>query len=336
MELFIFALGATVLFKIIRAFRRAVEKKDGSGAPLSTQKDSQRERPGLGPKAPWVGAGESPEVAGYVLPGGLVYVGKRLTDYSGYNDPCLINPELRAAPGASFEEPPSDVPVNYGLLTPEERGAYLSWLAGGRKASEVAPPYVFLFFYGLERRIIVDGRRGGLSPEERAEVVAEVRRLMEIYGETANFRGHSMNLLAMEWALYGHREDPPHYIDFTEPLCAEAFKALLARYAARVEAIPVERALQWVALRGALGGKVNVDAFRELFARRYEEKFGVGMVIHPSRSPLILNYKGASPSLREGVKIPIPGLPDPFVISAPVFRLTDLAEKCVAELEINT
>lgn len=337
MELFLFVLGAAALFKIIRAWSRRGHNQGYRGMEPAPRKDSQTERPGPGPLAQWFGATETPVVNGNGIPGGLVYVGEKLPDFSGFNDPCLINLELRVAPGTILAEPSSAGPLNYGTMTAEDRGAYLSWLAGGRMDPEAPIAYVFLFFYGLERRIIVDGRRGNLSAEERAEVIAEVRKLLKIYSQSEDFCGHSMNLLAMEWAIYGNREEPPSYIDFAEPLCGEALKAVLARHAARDEPIPSERVLQWLALNPDLWKKSSADgfgdAFRELFTRRYEEKYGAGMVIHPSRSPLVVTYQGASPSLKEGLKIPIPELPDPFVISVPAVRLTTLADLAVDELE---
>jgi hypothetical protein len=46
----------------------------------------------------------------------------------------------------------------YSGIDPASRAAYLHWLTGGRKAPEAYIGYVFLFFYGIERRVLVDAQ----------------------------------------------------------------------------------------------------------------------------------------------------------------------------------
>jgi hypothetical protein len=49
---------------------------------------------------------------------------------------------------------------------------------------------VFLFFYGLERRLFVDG-----AQHEAPVIGGEVRRLLAVYGENRSFRGYANRLL---------------------------------------------------------------------------------------------------------------------------------------------
>ena len=73
---------------------------------------------------------------------------------------------------------------NYTDIGPRARGTYLDWLAGGRSDPRIGAGYVFLFFYGLERRFLVDEP----SVDERRQIVTETERLLKIYGENHSIR----------------------------------------------------------------------------------------------------------------------------------------------------
>jgi len=157
-----------------------------------------------GKTAKWIESGKSVSIRGYNIPGGLIYVGEKLWDYYRYgNAACLINTKLKTSPAEPWEA------VNemgywpqYGYIPAKCRGAYLKWLAGGRTEPKAYIGYVFLFFYGLERRLLIDGQKGDVSAKERLDIVNEVRRLLKIYGGNRSLRGYASNFLAMEWILY--------------------------------------------------------------------------------------------------------------------------------------
>ena len=109
-------------------------------------------------QARWAAGSEQVNVAGHTLQRGFVYVGRRLVKQSGYGDEnCLIDPTLRVATtnpdvdGAGLRYWPS-----YNDLSPESRFAYLNWLAGDRNDPSTYIGDVFLYFYGLERRLMAD------------------------------------------------------------------------------------------------------------------------------------------------------------------------------------
>jgi hypothetical protein len=111
----------------------------------------------------WVPPGAPVEVAGLVLPGGMLYVGRHLpAPRGGAPDPALINPHLKVDPrqpdwaASSVGYWPS-----YSDISPGARAAYLTWLAGGRREANVPISWPFLFFYGLERRLLVDAVQPG-------------------------------------------------------------------------------------------------------------------------------------------------------------------------------
>jgi hypothetical protein len=73
-------------------------------------------------------------------------------------------------------------------MTPDQRKNYLDWLIGGRSDPEVELGYVFIYFYGLERRVVVDQRN-------LDEVADELMRLIPIYGASRSFRGYASRLM---------------------------------------------------------------------------------------------------------------------------------------------
>ena len=151
----------------------------------------------------WIPPGESVVIAGSLVNGGMIYVGKDLKAYSGLSDPCLINPALPIASQADLSEREFGYWPSYSEITPRARRAYLSWLTGGRCDPAADIGYVFLFFYGLERRAIVDGLKDEQAQRERPAIALEIRRLLAIYAEKSfSFKRYASELLS--WLDVSH------------------------------------------------------------------------------------------------------------------------------------
>jgi hypothetical protein len=74
---------------------------------------------------------------------------------------------------------------SYADASSDQRALYLDWMAGGRTDSTVPLGYPFIFFYGLERRALVDGQDIDLCR-------AEVLRLLDLFGtQSGSFRGYA-------------------------------------------------------------------------------------------------------------------------------------------------
>lgn len=290
-----------------------------------------------GSPAVWHGPDEPVQVKGLVLPG-MVYVGENLPDQSGYyNDASLINPKLKvvnAEPWQHGEE--MGYWSSYSGIPAQCRGAYLKWLATGRSEPEANIGYVFLFFYGLERRLFLDGRKQLISEPERQAIVDEVRRLLSIYGANRSFRGYASNLLAMEWVLFKSHEEIPDYINLSESYSSDPFQMQLARTVASKAPLSPSMAIQWLTLHPEFGLRTPArrcsKEFKELFAQRYSEKYGDGLVVPPNKKTLSISYHAASPSLR-GMRLDFTELPDPFMLSAPLKKVHAIAEACTDELD---
>lgn len=347
MELVLGLIATYITYRIIKAF--LVRKK----APPIPKKEMQIEISGAGDNqntshtrqhskkflAQWYKQDESAVVQGHTIPGGLIYVGKVLLDARGYdNDACLINPELK-----TIKSPPSEGGdemgywPHYAKIPAKCRGAYLQWLAGGRSEPEAYIGYVFLFFYGLERRLLLDSQKEDISEEERAAIIAEVIRLLGIYGDNRSFGGYANSLLATEWVLHQRGRPIPEYLNLTDRFCSGPFQVFLAQYIIAKKPIPADVALQWLLLHPEFGLRTPArrceKEFKGLFTRRYHQKFGDGLIIPPNKTSLKLEYHAASPSLQGGLKLNIPNLPDPFALTAPLKKLHVIAEGCTVELD---
>lgn len=324
MELFFVALLTVLLYKGVRFLRLSGPQRGGRTAAEDIPEGTAR----------WYGPGAVLVVRGHAVPGGLLYVGDRLPDYSGRNDACLVNPGLDAVQSDSPAPRPSG-PLTYERISPELRGEYLSWLSGGRKDPDASMACVLLFFYGLERRMFLDGGKRPLPDGEREEILAEVRRLRDLYGAREGFRGVAENFIAMDWALRGAKDPIPGDVDFSRERCAEPFLAVVAAYTARGRPIPGDVAFQWLLFhsRGPVPPVMGRSPlFRSLFLLRYGERYGQGLVISPSRVALRLSYRGASPSLGDGVPLRTSALPNPFILKTPFHGVERLAVECAAEL----
>jgi len=135
----------------------------------------------------WVPAGESVSVAGREL-GGMIYVGRPPSIYNRgrMEKSCLfIDPSLPVAQSGSRRDGrwihcwPS-----YYHMTSDCRATYLDWLMSGRSDPSYDFGNMLLYFYGIERRFLIDRP----THEEKVELLQEVRRLMGIYPDDPSVR----------------------------------------------------------------------------------------------------------------------------------------------------
>lgn len=177
----------------------------------------------------------------------------------------------------------------------------------------------------------------GISESERTAIVDEVRRLLSIYGENRSFRGYATNLLAMEWVLFQSHDDIPDYLNLADNYTSDPFQAQLARCVSAKRPLTAAMVLQWIHLHPDFGLRTPArrcaKEFKELFTRRYAEKFGEGIIVPPNKKPLSIAYRAASPSLR-GLQLDFPELPDPFMLTAPLKKVFAVAESCTDELDV--
>ncbi|WP_250901929.1 MULTISPECIES: TerB N-terminal domain-containing protein [unclassified Dyella] len=299
------------------------------------------------PKAPsgfgdarWVLPGESIEVAGVWLPGGMLYVGGRLKALNGDIEPCLISGQHTVARVGNYRVRQMGYWPSYAEASPEERRAYLNWLSEGRSDPDCDIGYVFLFFYGLERRVIVDARADPMARSDWPAIIVELRRLLAIYGEkSGSFKRYAGELLS--WVeLDGksgelYKQPIP---DFPKTYELPPYLRLaLGQAAVNRAPLSAPLALAWVRLSPECYLRTAAtrchSEFGRLFAQRYHKVLGQGLVLPKNRTKLKFVYQAASAGLRgANITMAFGDVPDVTALTAPIKKLMEIANECTDEL----
>ena len=300
----------------------------------------EESRTGNEERGKWVGGDGTVNVGGIEIKGGFFYVGGQLSGLGGYGtEPSLVDPTLAinvSSPDYRGEQVPYG--CSYDDISPESRAAYVKWLAGDRGDPEVHMGYIFLYFSGIERRLLVDDENGAIPGHERDALILELRRLKNLYGYDRYFNGYVTNLLSHAWVL-NHKNDssrPSADLLVAEKEFTSAFQFLLS--SAVKEGSPVDRelALAWVKTHPDFSLRTSArrceKEFDALFKLRYKNEFGDGLEIETKTTGLQLRYRLANSSLRgyQGIKL---DLPDVSRLKRPIKKLMDLAESCTNEIE---
>jgi len=288
----------------------------------------------------WWLPGRAAVVAGREIASGMLYVGTGMRALTGYApDPALINPDLPVAKTAIDTEDIS-LPYwpSYSDISPEARRVYLDWLAGGMTDPNVPIGMVFLFFYGIERRVLVDAPRLTEAREEVPVLLAAVERLRGIYGSNNSFRQYATGFIdivgaAAETAEATTPEAPTTKQGWEVPI---GVKLAVGRSVAEGRPIPAEWAFAWLLHHPESYLRTPAERcpeeFRELFLIRYRETYGEGLVLKPNKSKLTVTYRPASGSFRGPVTIDL-DLPDVTRLTGPLNRLKKIADEAQNALD---
>ena len=290
----------------------------------------------------WVAAGEESQVAGHAIPGGMVYVGKGLAPIGGWQDsePALIDPSIPVAHrNLDYSGELMGYWPSYSDIDPKSRGAYLEWLADGRLDPDTSIGYVFLFLYGLERRLLFDLVHLPDRRDEAPVLIAEVERLLSVYGESGSFGGYGIGLLNAARILW---DDTPATARIPSPSQRHGevpadVRIALGQLVTAGEPIPAKWALAWVMghpeTRLRTPARRCPEEFKQLFLARYRDKYGKGITLKPNKRRLKITYRPASASFGGEVMIPVGDLPDVGALSRPIRLLQEIAETATAKLE---
>ncbi|WOF80824.1 TerB N-terminal domain-containing protein [Pseudomonas sp. FeN3W] len=329
--------------------RQVSAKRDDSGFFTVTLEATERSSHRI-PSAPanlnsanvrWLSAGESIEVAGENIPIGLIYVGEDKNRRNGPSEPSLINPKLKVARGiVDISERLTSYWPSYDSISPEARRAYLQWLSSGRKAPHANIGYVFLFFYGLERRVFVDAKTDQAAAGDIPIIIAEVERLLSIYGKNNSFNNYASRFVDFlrqgQILARRYQKAPPAPLPYGYEMPVE-LRIGLGQLAADKQPMPADWALAWVLSDHNVGKRTPVtrckEAFAQLFCMRYEERYGAGMVLPQNKTRLRLQYNTASAGLPPQELDGLSGIPDVTATSAARKKLQQLVDECTVQLE---
>jgi uncharacterized tellurite resistance protein B-like protein len=226
----------------------------------------------------------------------------------------------------------------YSRLSPDQRANYLEWLAGGRKAELVDIGYAFIYFYGLERRALVDN-------EDIKEVLTQTSRLMLSYSASRSFFGYSSRFIAYILAQMGLENLSRESFDIIFKKSIKEFDdetlAVTLAWLHKANA-PLPPFLAFEVARNDIRASRSVvvvrvaEHFQTLFFKKYADRFGAGLQLEAAIRERLLEYKPASPTVLYSMsQYALPGIRIINVLGLPSqFKpLVDMWEECIEELK---
>ncbi len=349
------AIIGVVIWGLVKIFSSRVKKLDSPDTPnynsvnmrkYSSQSNSYSEiTTRTDSDVFWVGQGRMVNVADYTIPGGMIYVGTGLAAPTRYGVDCaLIDPQLPVSNyNCDYRARRMDYWPSYSEISPEARGAYLKWLSMGKNDPEADIGYVFLYFYGLERRLLHDAEHSPTAKNEVSIIRTEIERLLSIYGENRSFNTYANSLL-----VYVKNDDYLTSIIYNQKAPAATYhsgpsldlKIGLGQIARDGVVLPHDWALSWylstpnppMFVRTA--AQRCKDEFQMMFAEEYGRVFGAGLKLTHNKTKLAFNHQPASKSLlgsRAYAKTL--DLPDVTVLTSPIKKLAPLVQTCHDRLD---
>lgn len=151
---------------------------------------------------------ETIKLSGLEIEGALFY-----TNTGGTKSrlPHVIPQKLKVSPNGSKES--LNYWPSYSEVSTGNRYQYLKWLSEGREDPDIDTGFLFIYFYGLEWRIIKDER-------DYQWIAEEVIRLLSIY-ENNSFQNYAKNLLTYI-SLNGLKELEPETIEKIKEIAINA------------------------------------------------------------------------------------------------------------------
>lgn len=291
------------------------------------------------PDAIWIQPGQPAQLHGRSYTGGMIYLGSRMAAVEPTamsREPSLIDPDLPVHAGLGPD--PSYYPAWYSLQ-PQQRARFLDWLVSGRRDRDAYIGYVFLFFYGLERRVLHDLADQIDDPEVEA-IITEVRALRVAYGASRSFVSYSTRFLDFVAAKQG-QADPELSPVLRRGEMPWALRLKLARLAKTGRPLGAIWAWAWLTLSPLAEARTVVrrcaDECEALFAIRYRQRFPEGYVLDEASAGLVAAYQPASASfgslVETGMRVRLLGLTD--VASRPegIRPLVEIYNEVTSELE---
>jgi tellurite resistance protein len=285
--------------------------------------------------ARWVAPGATVAIADIKIDRGLFYFGSSLPTNDGYGtENALINPALRIGPW------PGNISGNgvpyypsYSALDVESRRAFLEWLARRRDDPNVHIGYVFIYFYGLERRLFLDQ-----AAADYETIVAEVQRLLGIYGGNRSFQQYASAFLDAASALTNTFPATPSIDPETKPPeIPVRLRGAIGVMLKRNEPITADWALAWYASSPDFALRTPAvrccSEFVALFRRRFNTRFPRGLSIRVPRRNLSARYRAASGTFTVQLHGDFETLPDVISVTAPLSDIDPIVAECTEALE---
>ena len=289
----------------------------------------------------WVPASIETKIGGFTIRGGLIYVGRNLRSVKQYMvEPALIDPSLETQPStADCHVRMLSYWSSYTLATPMARASYLQWLERGRNDPAADIGYVFLYFYGLERRTLADAVGDSAAKTEIPTILDEVRRLRSIYTANRSFATYSADFLefvettrTIEQGFTEAEESPP----LEKSRLSFDLRRRLGSLARSGKPLPANLAYAWfhndLRTRFPVAAEQCPQQMTALFHTEYGRRFGAGLVLPANKTQLKLTYQPASASFGTPFSKPV-DLPDVSVLSTTYAKLQSVGSDCFRQID---
>lgn len=295
----------------------------------------------------WIAQGQVVSIAGRDVDG-MIYFGTPVQIDAGYyGNGCraYIDPSLPVArAGSDIDGNGMSYWPGYSTIPPVCRATYLDWLAGNRQDGGVNPGYMFLFFYGLERRFFVDQP----SDDERRVIVMEVARLKALFSGNSSvqrYLGEFLDVARVMGMGGAPLDDPTLKQTILENRSWDlpfSLKFALGRMITENKPFDADWMLVWLQChperRFRTAASRCGDEFKALFKSKFDLRYPDGLKVRTPRTALKITYRAASGEFNcsldvttgEGRNVAIPDISN---LRSPVEKAQSIADEAMDELE---
>lgn len=286
----------------------------------------------------WVSKGSTASVGGRII-GGMVYVGPppRIS-LQGYTQKlkAYIDPSLSVARQGSDQQG-SGMPYwpSYSEISSVCRATYLDWLASGKTDGSVNPGYMFLYFYGLERRFLVDES----SDQEKQEILEEVLRLMSLFKENHSAQRYLGAFIDLAKIILNHPDSRKPILKNWAWEMPLSLKFALGQMSAYERPLSADWVLSWLLCHPERRLRTPAQRceaeFFKLFSLKFKRQLPDGLKLPKPKRQLVLNYRAASGEFEENLPLFAGDQPIPDVTSLrkPIEVAQAIADESMDELE---
>jgi len=323
--------------EIVRAGQSAAPALSAIAKRYENARPTARKAQTNSRKSGWIPATETVTVSGRDI-GGMVYVGTPpLLNNHGYRDKCraFIDPSLSVARtgGDRVGEGMSYWP-GYSDISARSRATYLEWLASGRSDPSYDPGYMFLYFYGLERRFFVDQ-----SNADAKDIIAEVRRMVSLYPENHSVKrylGEFLDIATLAETEFEALEPTFERQGWELPF---SLKYAIGARLDKGEHLSADWVLSWLICHPESHLRTPATRCREeflaLFKIRFDDRFPNGLKISKPRKHLKATYRAASSEFEGTLNPTADGKPVPDIsgLRKPVEIAKEVADEVIDDLD---
>ena len=313
-------------------WQTGVGTEPGSGTPRDYRSESVSRTHRRAVR--WIGPGDTAVVAGRKI-GGMLYLGPEPQRKSwSHEGSAFIDPGLPVAKvGSDISGESMPYWPSYSVINPQARATYLDWLASGRSDKRYSPGYVFLYFYGLERRFFLD------TPEEEEKhlLVAEVENLLRIYAgnhSIERYLGTFLDAAHIVLKTVSEREPLFERSSYELPL---NLRVTLGRMAKADLPLRADWLLVWYIAHPEYSlrtpARRAAPEFRALFTLLFDERFPGGLKIPKPKRTLRASYAAASGAFDINLEHFIGDVPDISRISRPLNVAREVVDEATDALD---